>query len=141
VKYSVYKIVNTKTDHIYIGMTSFPLWYRLNQHLECAYIRGRSSKFYDFMREYEYDIFSIELISSGLPIEDAHRIEADMIARYGTMTLNERKGHRSILCVDTNVSFSSPNEASSVLGIDTRNIRRCCAGERLTAGGLRFEYL
>ena len=57
----VYKIVNTKTDDIYIGSTIQTLTIRFNAHRSNAKLE-KSCKLYDCMRENGIENFTIELL-------------------------------------------------------------------------------
>ena len=57
----VYKIINSKTDDIYIGSTIQTLKNRFKAHKSNAKL-NKPSKLYDFIRKYGIDNFSIQLI-------------------------------------------------------------------------------
>lgn len=48
---------------------------------------------------------------------------------------------KSVLCVDTNDTYSSIKEASQMTGCDASAISACCRGKRKTTKGLRWQYI
>ena len=60
---------------------------------------------------------------------------------YGTRS--KRAGRtigKTVICVETNIIYYSPAEVERTLGICASSIRKCCKGERHTAGGYHWRY-
>ena len=55
--------------------------------------------------------------------------------------LPKSKYMREVICVDTNVVFSSIKEASKKTGVSYVGIAKCCARESVSAGNFKWAYL
>ena len=56
---------------------------------------------------------------------------------YGT---RNKRISKKVLCIELNRVFNSQSEAARELGLDSRNISKCCLGKYKTTGGLHFQF-
>ena len=88
---TIYKILNSMNDEIYVGSTCQPLSKRLAEHRRCARKEGdKHGPLYKLMNEQGIDTFYIELVIE-CPcenVEQLRKIEGDYIRKYAT--LNKR---------------------------------------------------
>ena len=74
-------------------------------------------------------------------VENLEWCDAKYNANYGTRT--ERAINKisiPIYCVELDKTFKSQTEAAKELGLDNRNINKCCKGKVKTHSGYHFRY-
>ena len=47
---------------------------------------------------------------------------------------------KKVVCVETNIMYSSTKNAAALTGVDGSCIAKVCRGERKTAGGFHWHY-
>lgn len=81
VKWCVYKHTNRIDGKSYVGRCRYP-------HYEYRWNNGkgyeRSPRFYAAIQEYGWDSFEHSILFSGLTLDEANRLERDMIEKYKT---------------------------------------------------------
>lgn len=77
----LYKIVNTKNENVYVGITRTSIYNRWKAHKSAAR-RGVKSMLYDAMRSYGIEVFKIEVIAEFNNEQELLQAEKDMIAYY-----------------------------------------------------------
>lgn len=82
--YSLYRIVNKKSDKVYIGITKVGLSRRFSQHKYSAK-SGKKSKLYDAIRAHGPDSFSIELLETFDTQQEACNSEIELIAKFDNL--------------------------------------------------------
>lgn len=89
----------------------------------------------DAERFFESDFFAA---LTGL---DGETILNNLRAEY-ERNCKKKRGYatRSVRCVETGVVFPSIKEAAAVYGVTQKHIYTVCIGEKLTAGGVHWEY-
>jgi len=120
----IYKIINTKTDDIYIGSTIQQIKNRFKAHKSNAKI-GKTGKLYDHMREHGIEIFSVELL------------EKFEINSKEDLGIRERKYHEELrpslnmkapnIVVDKNCGriyciFYTEDKTKNYIGSTTKNV-------------------
>ena len=80
-KGKIYKITNKITEQIYIGCTINTLDRRLNEHIYRCFKTDLSSKFYNSMRKYGRENFTIDLIEE-CDLEIIYSTEKKYIEKY-----------------------------------------------------------
>lgn len=61
---------------------------------------------------------------------------------YGTRNERMRKTKsKKVICIETNFTYESVNEASRQTGFDKGNISKCCLGKSKTTGGYHWKYI
>lgn len=86
-KWCVYKHTNKVNGKVYIGQTSMNperRWKRGEGYSPCIH-------FYNAIQKYGWDNFEHEILFSGLTLEEANKIEEEMISQYDSM--NPDKGY------------------------------------------------
>jgi len=74
----LYKVVNTISGSIYIGITKNAVNKRFNSH-KCAAKRGDKNKFYDAIRSYGINNFELKILNSYSNIEELYKAERNTI--------------------------------------------------------------
>lgn len=79
-------------------------------------------------------------------ISEAHKgkpspMKGKHFSEQARQNIKDAHQGKKILCVETNVIYSSFLEASKQTGISNANICQCCKGKRKTAGGYVWRYV
>lgn len=92
-QYRIYKITNSKGKS-YIGLTSQTIQVRKLQHFRKAWKESTyNHPFYNAIRKYGKDDFTVTLVKDNLTLEQANKEESEQIAFYGLSNLyNLSKG-------------------------------------------------
>ena len=111
---SIYKIINSENNKIYIGQTINSLDVRWKQHQNAAR-RGEKYKLYQAMRKYGIDNFSIQKIEE-VPDEKLNEREQYWIEHYGSFQngYNSTLGGEGNQKVDTEKIYKLWRENKSV---------------------------
>ena len=99
----IYRIVNSKNDHVYIGSTQTSLRERMWHHKWEANNKIKKSKFYHFMENIGSDLFTIVLIEEM----NGTRKELRKIEEY---YINEFKRENPELSVNSIRAYSSKTD-------------------------------
>jgi len=83
----VYKITNTINGMLYIGITSRTVHKRWLQHKACAN-KGFNYPFYNAIKEYGADAFTVETVYEGKDLEDIQQMEVQLIAKHNAYIRN-----------------------------------------------------
>lgn len=90
-EYSVYIHTNKANGMKYVGITS--------QNVETRWLNGygyyKQPHFFNAIKKYGWCGFTHEVVASGLTLEEAGRLEAELIRKYDT-TNNERGYNKSV---------------------------------------------
>jgi group I intron endonuclease len=78
----IYKITNTITEKVYIGYTSSTVENRWLQHKNNALKQESNRKFYNAIRKYGTDVWTIEVISETITVNEAKEQEIAFIELY-----------------------------------------------------------
>lgn len=81
----VYKATNIITKEVYIGKTIKSLSKRKSDHKYEAFIRKRHSKFYNALREYEWEVFNWEIVGSSNTHKNLALLERKLIILYNSI--------------------------------------------------------
>jgi group I intron endonuclease len=84
-KYQVYKLTNSITNKVYIGMTGIGLTRRWTYHKSNAKHVKKSRKLLNAIRKYGTDCWSIEELVGGLTLERAVEVEKEMIQQHNSL--------------------------------------------------------
>jgi group I intron endonuclease len=80
----IYKITNNMNDKCYIGQTIKTIEDRISNHKQSAK-RGENTKFYNAIRKYGWDNFSIEVIATTDTQETLDELETYFIKKYDSV--------------------------------------------------------
>ena len=146
----IYKVTNNINKKIYIGQTIQDENIRWNHHIREA-LNGSDTKFHRALRKYGKDGFIWEVIEE-VDNDKLNEREIYWISYYNSY----KQGYNSttggdlpprndikIICLETNIVYSSCAEASRQTNINKVHIAECVRGEkfRVSAGGYHWMSL
>lgn len=141
-KYFVYRHI-TPDGLIYVGATSF-------KKPEKRWGNGRcyqaNKRFTDAVNFFGWDNIKHEILAKGLPKEEAHAMERELIREWDTT--NPEEGYNildgdlstKIYCVELDRTFPSLHEAARETHIKRDSLKSACTGQTATAGGYHWCY-
>lgn len=86
----VYKFTNTVSGKVYVGISKDAKKRRYSH--EYAMRSGVKTPFYDALRSYGKEVFTFEVLYTGLNEDEAAALEITMIAEYGDNCYNLHRG-------------------------------------------------
>lgn len=108
-------------------------------------------KFHNAIQKYGWDKISHEILQDGLSLEDALRVEQDMIRKYDSFyhgynaTLGGEgcRGMNSVAvyCEETDAVYENQHIAADILGVSNRSISQCCNGNSSRAGHYHVSFV
>ena len=146
----IYKVTNNINKKIYIGQTIQDENIRWNHHMREA-LNGSDTKFHRALRKYGKDGFIWEVIEE-VDNDKLNEREIYWISYYNSY----KQGYNSttggdlpprndikIICLETNIVYSSCAEANRQTNINKVHIAECVRGEksRVSAGGYHWMSL
>ena len=146
----IYKVTNNINKKIYIGQTIQDENIRWNHHIREA-LNGSNTKFHRALRKYGKDGFIWEVIEE-VDNDKLNEREIYWISYYNSY----KQGYNSttggdlpprndikIICLETNIVYSSCAEAGRQTNINKAHIAECVRGEksRVSAGGYHWMSL
>lgn len=146
----IYKVTNNINKKIYIGQTIQDENIRWNHHIREA-LNGSDTKFHRALRKYGKDGFMWEVIEE-VDNDKLNEREIYWISYYNSY----KQGYNSttggdlpprndieIICLETNIVYSSCAEAGRQTNINKTHIAECVRGEkcRVSAGGYHWMSL
>lgn len=116
----LYKITNTVNNNCYIGWTGKSVQERWNQHKNDA-IGGRDNrKFYNAIRKYGIEIWTIETLFETPSIEEAKLKEIELIALYDSYY----KGYNATKGGDGNNCIIMSEESNRARSLKLKGIKK-----------------
>ena len=158
----IYALKDLTNAKIYIGQTTQMLKIRLRAH-KC----NKKSLIGRAIHAHGWENFTVEILEECATEAELHEREMYWIKTLNTKAPNGynltdggdgisgfkaseksrqlRSEHnprkRAVICCDTNEIFESITAAARHFNISINSIYKVCRGERIRAGGLKFEYL
>ena len=141
-RYFVYRHI-TPDGLIYVGATSFKKPEKRWGNGKCYQANKR---FTDAVNFFGWDNIKHEILAEGLPKEEAHAMERELIRVWDTT--NPEKGYNildgdlstKIYCVELDRTFPSLHDAARETHIKRDSLKSACTGQTATAGGYHWCY-
>ncbi|WP_316636112.1 GIY-YIG nuclease family protein [uncultured Flavobacterium sp.] len=144
----IYKVINTKTNEMYIGSTTKSITERKNDHLQKAN-NGNGFKFHNAISTYGIDSFKWEQIDTAINNNELASKEIKYISEYDALDngYNSDKGggikktvYKYNLDGSLNDTFQDLTSASVTIDVRKQDISRACWSVNNTLGGFLWSY-
>lgn len=144
----IYKVINTKTDEIYIGATTKSLNERKIDHIQKSNI-GKGYKFHNAISTYGIDSFKWEQIDTASNNDELASKEIKYISEYNSFEkgLNGDRGgsvkktvYKYNLDGSLNQTFEDLTSASNTIDVRKQDISRACWSVNHALGGYLWSY-
>ena len=151
--YLIYKHTNKINDKCYIGQTCKKPEYRWCK--DGSGYKKKQKKFWNAIKKYGWDNFTHEILYTGLTIEEANKLERELIQKYNSITngYNISEGGsnnppspvRAVYQLDKDKSiiaeYSCIADAERALGASRSHISECCKGTLRKSLGFYWCYV